>query len=394
MRVALLSPLHSNPGRTQGGIEVVIANLANAFAGWGLETDLLAYPPRDADGRPEEISDRVNVIDIGRRSKVGGGLAVARYLRERRPEGLLAAGHRCNVMAAIARRRSKVATRVVLSVHNTMSRRLASLGPIKRRLQNMTLCHLYGSADGMVAVSEGVKEDLIESFGFNSDRVRVIYNPLVSDAIGAKAAAHLDHPWFQNSAPSVILAVGRLRPQKDYSTLVRAFARLRRSRHCRLAILGEGPERTRIERLAEELGVDSDIYMPGIVSNPFPFMRTASLYVMSSAWEGLGNVLIEAMSVGTPIVATDCPSGPREILENGRYGTLVPVGDDAKLAEAMAAMLDRPTSPEELRQAAKRFDIETGARRYLDAMGVEEIPAGMRVPSAEKTAAPKEADDG
>ena len=371
MRVALLSPLHSNPGRTQGGIEVVVANLANAFAEEGLDVDLLVYPPKGAPNRPPEVSERVHVVDLGRRGKFTGGLAVTRYLRETQPAALLAAGHRCNVMAALARRLAGVGTRVVLSVHNTMSRRLAAVGPWKRWLRAATLRHVYAWTDGVVAVSHGVADDLADAFGFDRARLRVIHNPLVSEAVAAKAAAPLDHPWFEEGAEPVILAVGRLQPQKDYPTLVRAFARLRGSRPCRLVILGEGPERETIERTARELGVSDDLYMPGIVENPFPYMHKASLYVMSSAWEGLGNVLIEALAVGTPVVSTDCPSGPGEILEGGQHGPLVEVGDDASLADAMTRTLARPPDRDNLRRAAQRFEIRGGALAYLDAMGVK-----------------------
>lgn len=372
VRVALLSPLHSNPGGTQGGIESVFMNLANAFAALGLEVDLLVYPPKGTRSRPPNLSDQVNVVDIGHRGKWQGGLAVARYLRRCKPAALLAAGYRCNLMAAIAKNRSRTRSRIVLSVRNTMSRRLAHFGWLKRQTRSTAMQYAYSQADEIIAVSHGVADDLITHFPHIAGRVRVVYNPINFNDIEAKLAVPIDHPWFEQHAPPVLLAVGRLRPQKDYPTLIRAFAKVRERHQCRLVILGEGPERVRIEAIANELGVADHLYMPGIVTNPFPYVRAARLCVMSSAWEGLPNVLLEAMAVGTPIVATDCPSGPREILEDGRHGRLVPVGDATALATSISESLDAPREGECLRRAAKRFEVKSIARAYLDAMGVSE----------------------
>ncbi|MCX8018578.1 MAG: glycosyltransferase, partial [Rhodocyclaceae bacterium] len=174
----------------------------------------------------------------------------------------------------------------------------------------------------------------------------------------------------------VILGLGELGARKDFATLIRAFARLRARRRARLLILGRGRQRERLLALAAALGVKDDVALPGFVPDPYAYLAHAALFVLSSRWEGLPFALVEALAVGTPAVATDCPSGPREVLADGRYGALVPVGDDRALAEAMEATLDRPLPRLVLQQAARRFEIESATSAYLSAMGLPERLTG------------------
>jgi glycosyltransferase involved in cell wall biosynthesis len=192
----------------------------------------------------------------------------------------------------------------------------------------------------------------------------VLPNPVVTPELVECAAQPLDDPWFTAGAAPVVLGAGRLDQQKDFPTLIRAFAAVRSKRAARLVILGEGPERARLESLVEELGIGEHVRLPGFVSNPFSYMARAAVFVLSSAWEGMPGVLIQAMACGAPVVATDCESGPREVLASGKYGRLVPVGDHAALAEAIAATLDAPTStlPPE---ALEPYTCEGAVDRYL-----------------------------
>ncbi|MGE0371534.1 MAG: glycosyltransferase, partial [Gammaproteobacteria bacterium] len=179
------------------------------------------------------------------------------------------------------------------------------------------------------------------------------------------------HPWLEEAAgPPVILGMGRFTEQKDFATLIRAFARLRAGRACRLMLLGRGRLQAEYEALATRLGVTADIAFPGFAENPYSYLARARLFVLSSAWEGSPNALTEALALGVPVVSTDCPSGPRELLAAGRYGTLVPVADDAALARAMAATLDGPLPAAELRLAAADYTVEASARAYLTALGL------------------------
>jgi glycosyltransferase involved in cell wall biosynthesis len=235
----------------------------------------------------------------------------------------------------------------------------------------MLVRRYYPWADEIVAVSQGVADDLLELTDLPPSKVRVLPNPVVTPELVQRAAEPLDDPWFTAGAAPVVLGAGRLDQQKDFPTLIRAFAAVRSRRPARLVILGEGPERGQLESLVEELGITADVRLPGFVSNPFSYMARAAVFVLSSAWEGMPGVLIQAMACGAPVVATDCESGPREALAGGKYGRLVPVGDHLALADAIAGTLDalRPSLPPE---ALEPYTREGAADRYLRLL---QIPA-------------------
>jgi glycosyltransferase involved in cell wall biosynthesis len=297
--------------------------------------------------------------------------ALVRYLETARPDAVLAAEAHHNLMMVWARDLAGLDCRVVLSEHNQASCHdprfngwaHPDLLPLLRRA--------YLKADAIVAVSEGLADDLAAHAGIPRNRITTVYNPVVGPELAQKARQPLDHPWFEAGEPPVILSAGRLHPQKDFATLIRAFARVHARRPARLMIIG-APAATDpghaagLQALATELGVADHVDMPGFAGNPFAYMSRAAVFVLSSRYEGLGNVLIEALACGTPVVSTDCPSGPREILEDGLAGRLVPVGDDAALARAIEDTLDQPPPPERLRARARLFTVERAAARYAE----------------------------
>ena len=226
---------------------------------------------------------------------------------------------------------------------------------------------LFPRLDRIIGVSEGVVEDTLEITGMPRDRVIAIRNPVIRPELFAMADAPSPHPWFDADVP-VVLGAGRLTPEKDFPTLIRAFAQLRKTQPARLIIVGEGPLEAELRALTESLNIAQDVDFPGFTVNPFAYMKRASLFVMSSAWEGSGNVLVESLALGTPSVSTDCPFGPRETLADGRYGRLVPVGDDVALAEAMRSTLAEPLPEALLKEAVRDFDIHVSASRYLEVL--------------------------
>jgi glycosyltransferase involved in cell wall biosynthesis len=247
----------------------------------------------------------------------------------------------------------------------------------------------YLQADAIVAVSDGVADDLAAHAGFPRERITAVHNPVVGPDLLAKAGEHLDHPWFAPGEPPVILGAGRLHPQKDFSTLIRAFAQVRAKRPARLVILGassptEPAQAVELKALPDALGVAEDVAMPGFVDNPFAFIARASAFVLSSRYEGLPGVLIQALACGTPVVSTDCPSGPREILDDGQFGTLVSVGDEAALAQAIENTLDDPPAPERLRARAQLFTVERAATRYLELLFGRERERSSRMTSGSR----------
>jgi glycosyltransferase involved in cell wall biosynthesis len=226
----------------------------------------------------------------------------------------------------------------------------------------------YPSADGLVCVSAGVAEDLRGYLDPPHGKLHVIYNPVLSPQQFSRAPAVPPHPWLEPGQPPLILGAGRLTRQKDFPTLIRAFALVTAQRDCRLMILGEGQERSALESLAAGLGLGDRVALPGFVTDAMGYMSHARLFVLSSAWEGFGMVLVEAMAMGTPVVSTDCPSGPREILRDGELGPLVPVAVPEALASAMRQVLDSPPDRERLRRRAADFTSDRAAERYLRLM--------------------------
>ena len=206
--------------------------------------------------------------------------------------------------------------------------------------------------------------------GLPRDLIHVVPSPVVPGSLFDADLPRPDHPWFADPGRPLILSAGELCGRKGFDTLLRAFTLVRAQRPCRLLILGRGGARQALLALARELGVADDFALPGFVPQPYAWMAHADLFAFTSRWEGLGFVLIEALAVGTPVVATDCPSGPREILAGGRFGPLVPVGDHQAMAQAIAATLDAPLPPATLRQAARPYEIEASTDAYLDAFGL------------------------
>ncbi|MCC6208695.1 MAG: glycosyltransferase [Gammaproteobacteria bacterium] len=351
-----------------GGVERMMINLLCGMAARGVEIDLLLI--KAASPRLAQLPSTIRVIRLGSRHTFANLPALVRYLRTARPSALLAAKHRALLLALWARRLSGIPVRVVGRIGTTVSAALERKSQFRYALWAWAVRRFYPRADAVVAVSQGVADD-IRAMGGSAARLQVIRNPVVTPGLDALAREEAPHPWLiEPAGPPVILGMGRFTEQKDFVTLIRAFARLRAGRACRLILLGRGRMRAEYESLAARLGVAADVAFPGFAENPYSFLARARLFVLSSAWEGSPNALTEALALGVPVVSTDCPSGPRELLDAGRYGALVPVGDDAALARAMAATLDDPLPATELRRAAADYTVENSARAYLTALGM------------------------
>lgn len=347
------------PSFAGGGAERSMVRLANAFVERGIQVDMIVVK---ADGPlRNELLEKCNIVDLRASRTLASLPKLARYLRKERPQALISAMDHANLVAIWAKRLAHVPCRMIVTVRNDLS---ASGQGKKGKIYAVTrlIGTTYRRADAVVAVSHGAADGLAKVTGFPRERINVIYNPVVSGELYTKSRKPLDHPWFAKNAPPVMLGVGRLVPQKDFVTLIRAFALVHARRPARLMILGEGLERAALEKLIDELDLRNAVALPGFMQNPYPYMKAAQIFVLSSRYEGLGNVLIEAMALGTPVVSTDCPSGPREILVNGKWGRLVPVGDVDGLAAAMDAALDHPGIGPSPRGA--EFTIESALQQY------------------------------
>jgi len=346
----------------------VMVNLARGFYDQGINVDLVLAK---AEGPYlSEVPAGVRVIDLHSSRVLFSLPGLVRYLRRERPQSILSAMNHANIVAIWARKLARVQSRVVVTVHNTLSRATTNSSNFRVRLMPRLIRIFYPWADAVVAVSGGVAEDLAKTTGLPQERIRVIYNPIVTPELLEKAKKAVEHPWFAPGEPPVILSVGRLTKQKDYPTLIQAFALVRRKYPARLMILGEGEERAKLEALAQELALQDDISLPGFVDNPYAYMARSAVFVLSSAWEGFGNVLVEAMAVGTPVVATGCPSGPAEILEGGKWGKLVPVGDANAMAQAILSTLSGQEVKMDFQNRALKFTIERITKYYLEALSI------------------------
>ena len=362
------------PSLAGGGAERMMLNLAQGLVDAGVSVDLVAATA--AGPYLGLVPPGCTLVDLGSRRVLTALPGLVHYLRRRRPRALLAAMDHANIVALWARALARVPTRVCVSMRSNLTQEAAHSPLLGGRWMPHLARAFYPRAAAVIAVSQGVADDLDRLIGPGRARILVIPNPVVTPALAVQAAAPPGHPWLQPGAPPVILAAGRLVPQKDYPTLIRAFAALGAQRGVRLIILGEGPERRPLESLIRDLGVSGRVDLPGFTDNPFAAMARASLFVLSSAWEGLPGVLIQAMACGTPVVSTDCPSGPREVLADGRFGPLVPVGDAQALAEAMERILESPPAPELLKARAADYGSEPVTRRYLEVLGFGDAEPG------------------
>jgi glycosyltransferase involved in cell wall biosynthesis len=326
------------PSLRGGGAERAMLDLARGFASRGVKVDLVLA---QAEGPYiAMVPATIRVVDLRAKRILASLWPLVKYLRSVRPRALLATHTHANLAALWAKRLARVSTRIVIRQATTGSHPIYRNGsPFRFHFFHRLARYCYPWAEGIVAVSEGVAEDMCRHLGLKEDRIDVIYNAVFLDEIEKLAQQQVSHPWFQLPELPIILSAGRLSTEKDFPTLLRAFERVLRKRPARLVILGEGIERPSLSRLIRELGIDKSVDMPGFVGNPFAYMARSAVYVLSSISEGMPNALVQAALLGVPIVSTDCPSGPREIVREGGGGYLVQVGNDRELASAILKVL-------------------------------------------------------
>ncbi|CUU37487.1 MAG: glycosyltransferase [Armatimonadetes bacterium] len=325
-----------------GGAERVLVTLANNFAQQGAEVLMAVMSPPLTYAA--ELDSRVRLINLDTRRYAVGGLRLARLLRVERPVTLLSTLSGINFWAVQAKRLARVPVRVVLRETNTPTEVIKTRRRLKDQLRiQLFVQHAYPHADAVITPSRGVRDVLVQLTGISETRVHVIYNPAITSRFDALRKEPVEHPWFADGAPPVILGVGRLYAQKGFDILIRAVARVVQRTPVRLLILGEGIARGELESLVRTLGLEEIVAMPGFDQNPFRYMARAGVFVLSSRYEGMPNALIQALACGCRIVSTDCPSGPREVLDEGRYGRLVPVDDVEAMSSAILdALADAP----------------------------------------------------
>jgi glycosyltransferase involved in cell wall biosynthesis len=368
--ICILGITHSGDTSAYGGGPVVAVNLANHLARSGIRVQVPIFTQLPRDWLPFPFDPEVGVSVLDGQSRLALFTQILAHLRRHRPQVVLAGGHKADMLAARALLAPGINFDLWAWLHHHLSSEMAGWSEAKRRRRVRAWRSVIRRAKGVIAVSQGLADDLIRVTGCPPEKVKAIYNPIIHSGLGPRLAERPAHPWLTAGGPPVVLGVGRLTAQKDFATLIGAFALVRKRRSARLLIIGEGEERARLLGLVSLLGLRDSVDLPGFEPNPLPSMRAAHLLVMSSTWEGFGNVLVEALYCGTPVVSTDCPHGPREILADGDYGRLVPVRDREALAVAILDTLDEAPDRQKLQRRAADFSVERSGDRYRETLGL------------------------
>ncbi len=357
-RLALLLPDMGG-----GGAERVALRLMEDFLEAGHEVDLVLVR---ADGELLPLVPRdVNLIDLGASRLRWAMWPLRRYFVERDPHAIQISMWPLTVAGIIAHKFARSKSRLIISDHNALSKQYGTW-PIASRMLKATTRRFYPLADARVMVSDGAADDLAKLSGLDRATIEVIYNPVSKPPPSISSTPEIEAMW--GTVENRILTVGTLKEQKNHHLLIKAFQRLLHRRRAKLMILGEGPLRAQLEALATSAGVRDHVLLPGFTSDPWPYYASADLFVLSSDYEGYPLVLVEALRAGLTIVSTDCPSGPREILDGGKYGALVRVGDEVDLAQAMEQALETPLDKELLRIRAEEISGQSTSDRYLQLM--------------------------
>lgn len=342
------------PSVRGGGAEKMFVHLANEFTKRDFKVDLLLAQKEGP--YLEDISDKVKIVDLRSPRVLKSLFPLIQYLKNEKPDILVSTLNHVNIIAIIAKIVSRVPVKIIIrqAIHYRF------FSNKKRLLLDQ---YLFKKADKIIAISKGVETSLIELVKIPREKVVTITNPVFNQSIIEKSREEILHPFIHKKKYRIILGAGRLSRQKGFLTLIRAFEKMKND-SIRLIILGEGESREELENMVKELGLEKVISMPGFVQNPYAYMARADVFVLSSSMEGFGNVIVEAMACGTNVVSTDCPSGPSEILDGGKYGRLVPVGHIEKLSEAILDTLQNPLSEEILVNRAKLYSVENSADQY------------------------------
>ncbi len=352
-----------------GGVERMVMNLVREFARTGVQVDLLVI--RAQGPHLHNIPENVRLIRLKSSHTLLAIPELIKYLKTTQPKAMLVAKDRAGRAALIARKLASRGakgnkTKIVVRLGTNLTTALDKKSALSRWFRTAPMRRLYKTVDRIVAVSEGVRQDTIKLTELDPSRVTVIRNPVITPDMQLAIEESVDHPWLNNKNTPVIMGVGRLSVQKDFATLIHAFAEVRKVRHCRLIILGDGGMRNELESLVHSLGLNKEVLMPGFQDNPYAWLKSANVFVLSSLWEGSPNVLTEALALGVPVVATRCPSGPDEVLQEGKYGQLVPMQDVKAMSLAIINTLDDPLPEKTIKEAVTEYNVEISAQHYLN----------------------------
>ncbi len=351
------------PSLRGGGAERIFVTLANEFAKRGVVVDLILAQKEGP--YLKDVLDEVNIVNLRAKRVLFSLFPLIKYLKKEKPKTIISALSHVNVAVLLAKIIARSSVNVIVTEHSTLSAAQSKYFFLKRIVIEKLIKIGYKKAAAVVFVSSGGTVDFRDYLDYRENNLSVIYNPIDIDSIVEMSKEMVEHKWFNNKDVKTVLGVGRLTEPKDLPTLIKAFKEAKKDNNTKLIILGEGEDRADLEGLIKELKLEDSVDLYGFVDNPYSYMAKASVFVLSSKHEGLPTVLIEAMACGTQVISTDCPSGPAEILENGKYGRLVGVGDVNALAKEIEDAINDLVDTKELQQRAKYFSVERATEKYL-----------------------------
>jgi len=342
------------PSLSGGGAQKVMVKLANYFVSQGLLVDLVLV--KREGPYIKDVDSGVNIVNLDCKRVALSIASLVKYFKTSNTDAVLVTIHHMSIIAIVARVLSMANFRLIIRQPNYLSHTVPQ--NMLTRFYLSMVCFMFNKSDGVIGISQGVSDDLLSN---GVQNVKTIYNPI--DFQQVHKMSHEDDD-LDFSHP-LIIGIGRLEKQKNFSLLIKAFSIVAESVDAQLLILGEGSLSSRLKKEALDLGVSERVQFLGFVDNPYKYLKKSDVFVLSSLWEGFGNVLVESLAVGTQIVSTDCQSGPSEILDNGKYGTLVKVGDSKVLAREIIASLERPIESDILINRSKDFSLSVISKQYL-----------------------------
>ncbi|MCK5373853.1 MAG: glycosyltransferase [Alphaproteobacteria bacterium] len=358
MRISLFIPDFE-----EGGAQKMMVNLANSLAEKSVSVDLVVACNQGSFNNL--VNTNVNVVPLDCARTLHALPKLVRYINSEKPDVIISALYHANVICLAAKCLSKKSrTKFIVTERNHLSSKIKNSNSVKDKILLPAIKFLYPKADSVIAISKGVMDDVVELCALNDDKISYIHNPVVTPSFEKEIKSHSEL-LFPDSTLPLIIASGRLVEQKDYPTMLKAMALILKKKPANLAILGKGPLQKELAALSKELGIENNVTFKDFVENPLSYMKQADIFLMTSAWEGFGNVLVEALYCGLSIVATDCPSGPAEILDNGKYGYLTNVGDEIDISNAVLKVMESPFDKEQQKKRAMKFTTDSISDKYL-----------------------------
>lgn len=349
-----------------GGIEANTIRLANSFCKSGYKVDLVVG--HSGGDYQKRVDNGINIVNLKKKSLIKMALPLLRYLRKNKPKVIITGGEGANILLGIMKKLMP-SQKVIISIRTNLSTEYRESNNRKKKLLFPFFSKvLYKNVDKIVTVSKGVANDASEFLGYPLEKFNVIYNPIVDEGLLELMNEEVEHEWLDNDNYKVLLSVGRLVKQKDLVTLIKGFKLAKqKDNSLKLIIIGEGPEKSKLVSMVKEYNLEKDIVFQGFVQNPYPFMKKADIFILSSQWEGFGNVLVEALATGVPIISTDCPSGPSEILDHGKYGKMIQVGDYNHLSEEIVAIINQNNHELQFlrKKRAEEFTVQIAKEKYI-----------------------------